>query len=188
MNPTRYQQHQAVNINKIRGQALCFGDSVTTDEILPSEHMQYTDINYLSSKAMSGIRPTFIEEVKVLGGCILVAGINFGTGSSREQAVDCLKGANVKAVIAESFQGIFFENACNIGLPILVVPKISQMVKEMDILQIDIDSALIINQTRGLSLLGVPIPQILLEKLRGGGLMPMLKHYIIAHGMDKPYD
>jgi 3-isopropylmalate/(R)-2-methylmalate dehydratase small subunit len=177
-------------ITDLRGPCICFGDNVSTDEILPSEYMQYTDVEFLATKAMAGIRPSFYGEAQALGGCVVVAGADLGIGSSREQAPDSLKGAGVRAVVAESIQELFFENACNVGLPALEVPglRAENGVMDGDVLQVDIEAAVVRNLTRGTSWSGTPLPEHALEKLRKGGLMPMLRSYIVKHGMDRPYE
>lgn len=175
-------------LRDIRAQALCFGVDVNTDDIIPSNNLQNIDIQFLATKAMSGLRPTFYEEVRALGGCILIGGVNFGSGSSREQAVDCLKAARVLAVVADSFRPIFFDNAFNVGLPVLAVPNIRAGVTERDVLHVDIENARVCNETTGRVFEGTALPPVGLAKLRQGGLLGNLRRYILDHGMDRPYE
>lgn len=174
-------------MKEIRGTVLAFGDGINTDDIIPSNYLQHTDVSFLATKAMEKIRPTFYDEVQALGGCIIVGGTEFGTGSSREQAPDCLKAAGVRAIIAESFRPTFFENSCNVGLPVLVVPGCSGWAKEGDELVVDFERAEARREADGSSRPGEPLPEHYLELVRQGGLLAALRDYIVAHGMDQPY-
>jgi 3-isopropylmalate dehydratase small subunit len=99
------------------GRALIFGNNINTDIIIPSKYLTSLDPDELAKHAMEGLDPNFAEKAK--SGVIIVAGKNFGCGSSREQAPIALKHAGVKCILAESFARIFYRNAINIGLPLL---------------------------------------------------------------------
>ena len=126
---------------KIHGKAIKYGDSINTDLIIPSKFLVYTNPEDLAKYAMVGIDPDFSLKVKKWN--IIIAGNNFGCGSSREQAPVALKYSGVKCVISDSFARIFYRNAINIGLPILEYDGISQIIKEGDELDIDLKIGLI---------------------------------------------
>ena len=119
----------------IKGRVWKFGDNVDTDAILPARYLIYTDPEELAKYAMTGIDEEFPK--KVNKGDIIVAGRNFGCGSSREHAPIGLKALGISLVIAESFARIFYRNAINIGLPLMECKGISKKVDEGDILEVD---------------------------------------------------
>ncbi|MEM0217341.1 MAG: 3-isopropylmalate dehydratase small subunit [Candidatus Nezhaarchaeales archaeon] len=161
-------------MNVIRGRVWKFGDNVDTDVIIPFKYKARTlDPKELAQHVMEGIDPEF--PVKVKPGDIIVAGRNFGCGSSREQAPLAIKAAGIAAVVAESFARIFFRNAINIGLPVLEVKGVSEKTFEGDVLEIDLAQGVVKNLTRGLTLKAAPIPDMLMEILRKGGLVNYLK-------------
>jgi len=152
---------------KIRGKALIYGDNIDTDIIIPGRYLVLQDPDELAKHAMEGIDPDFPKKARE--GVILVAGKNFGCGSSREEAPVALKHANVKCVIAESFARIFYRNAINIGLPI-VEAAIKGSVEEGDELMVDVINGVIENQSKGIKLKGNPLPPLALEIINAGGL------------------
>ncbi|MDH5815770.1 MAG: 3-isopropylmalate dehydratase small subunit [Candidatus Nezhaarchaeota archaeon] len=161
-------------MNVIRGRVWKFGDNVDTDVIIPFKYKARTlDPKELAQHVMEGIDPDFPRKVKP--GDIIVAGRNFGCGSSREQAPLAIKAAGISAVVAESFARIFFRNAINIGLPVLEVKGISRETCEGDVLEIDLAQGVVKNVTRGLTFKAIPIPDVLMEILRKGGLVNYLK-------------
>ncbi|RJS91465.1 3-isopropylmalate dehydratase small subunit [Candidatus Bathyarchaeota archaeon] len=161
---------------KVSGKAVIFGDDVNTDVIIPSKYLTSLDPNELAKHAMEGIDPDFAEKAKK--GVILVAGKNFGCGSSREQAPIALKYAGVKCVLAEFFARIFYRNAINIGLPVLESPGISKEVDEGDILTVDLENGKIVNETKNKILEAVRLPDFILEILKDEGLINHLKKKI----------
>lgn len=163
----------------LSGKAIKFGDNIDTDVILPGKYLILTDPEELGKHAMEGISRDFVT--KSSKGSILVAGENFGQGSSREQAPVALKGAGVKCVLAESFARIFYRNAFNVGLPVLECPGIKSKVEEGDEISIDLEQGTINNATKGLSMTGNPIPDFLLAILRDGGIIENLRRKS-AHG------
>jgi len=157
----------------ISGKVVKFGDSVDTDVILPGKYLVHTDPMELAKYAMRGLDPTFPQKVK--GGALVVAGKNFGCGSSREQAPLALKYAGVNCVLAESFARIFYRNAINIGLPVLECPGISGRVEEGDELMVDLRAGEVRNQTKNLTLRATRLPEFILETLNDGGLIEHLR-------------
>lgn len=159
--------------NKIFGKAVKFGDDIDTDVILPAKHMVHIDPNELARHAMEGIDPDFGS--KAQKGVILVAGKNFGCGSSREQAPISLKYAGVKCVVAESFARIFYRNAINIGLPAVECTSISSHVEDGDELSVDFENGLIENLSKGTAFQSARLPPFILDILSSGGLIENLR-------------
>jgi len=152
------------------------GNNIDTDVILPGKYLVLTNPEELAKHAMEGIDPTFTQKVK--DGAILVAGENFGCGSSREQAPIALKHAGVKCILAEFFARIFYRNAINIGLPVIEYKGISKIVDEGDLLTVDLKSGKIINHTKNKVLNIQPISKFILEILEVGGLIEKLKQEV----------
>jgi len=158
----------------VSGKAVKFGDNVNTDVILPGKYLVLTlNPEELAKHAMEGLDPNFAERAR--GGAILVAGKNFGCGSSREEAPLALKHAGVKCVLAESFARIFYRNSINIGLPVLECPEISSRVKEGDTLDIDLKAGIVKDQTKNLTLQVTKLPDFIMEILDDGGLIEHLR-------------
>jgi 3-isopropylmalate/(R)-2-methylmalate dehydratase small subunit len=156
----------------VEGRAIKVGDNIDTDVIIPAKYLVYTDPAILGKHAMEPLDPNFYEKAK--GGVILVAGRAFGMGSSREQAAIALKAAGVKAVLAESFARIFYRNAINNGLPVLVVPGVSRLINENDKVRVVVDTGEItVNDSRVIK--AKPITGVALEILLKGGLLNYLK-------------
>lgn len=156
----------------VSGKAILFGDNINTDIIIPSKYLTSLDPNELAKHAMESIDPSFPNRAKE--GVIIVAGRNFGCGSSREQAPLALKYAGVNCIIAESFARIFFRNAINIGLPILEAAGISGEINEGDILKIILEEGKIIDETKGRVFSASRLPDFILEIIRDGGLIEHL--------------
>ena len=156
----------------VEGRVIKVGDNIDTDVIIPAKYLVYTDPAILGKHAMEPLDPNFYEKAK--GGVILVAGRAFGMGSSREQAAIALKAAGVKAVLAESFARIFYRNAINNGLPVLVVPGVSRLINENDTVRVVVDTGEIpLNDSRVIK--AKPITGVALEILLKGGLLNYLK-------------
>ena len=149
--------------------AWVFGDSVDTDVITPGRYMKF-GVEEIAQHCLEAVSPDFASQVKP--GDVVVAGRNFGCGSSREQAPAALKQLGVAAVIAESFAGIFFRNSLNLGLPALVC-KEAKSIRDGDSLKIDYDKSVIVNG--GELLPFEPIPPHLLQMVRDGGLLAHLE-------------
>jgi len=157
----------------VRGRVWKFGDDVNTDVIYPGKYLPLTDPEEMAAHAFEGVRPEFAKEVKQ--GDIVVAGRYFGCGSSREQAATCLRALGVGVVVAESFARIFYRNAINQGLPILVCPGISEQVEEGQELEVDLRRGSVKNLTTGAVLQAQPLPEFVLGILEAGGLIPWLR-------------
>ncbi len=156
----------------ISGFVIKVGDNIDTDIIIPGKYLVYTDPETLGKHAMEPLIPEFYKRAK---GAVLVAGKNFGMGSSREQAVVALKGAGVKAVVAESFARIFYRNAINQGLPVVEAPGISKEVEDGDEIEIDLERGVVRIPKKGKEIKATKMPPMLLEILKEGGLVPYLK-------------
>ncbi len=163
-------------MNVIRGRVWKFGDNIDTDVIIPFKYKARTiDPKELAQHVMEGIDPDFSKKVKP--GDIIVAGKNFGCGSSREQAPLAIKAAGIAAVVAESFARIFFRNAINIGLPVLEVKGIFEKTDSGDLLEIDLSQGMVKNLSKGLTFKAAPMPDMLMEILKEGGLVNYLKKH-----------
>jgi 3-isopropylmalate/(R)-2-methylmalate dehydratase small subunit len=158
---------------KVSGKAVKFGDNVDTDVIIPAKYLVHMDPNELARHAMEGLDPNFAAKAET--GVILVAGKNFGCGSSREQAPIALKYAGVKCVVAESFARIFYRNAINIGLPVVESAVLSNNVDEGDELAVDLENGVIENRSKGTTFPAAKLPQFILEILSNGGLIENLR-------------
>jgi 3-isopropylmalate/(R)-2-methylmalate dehydratase small subunit len=158
---------------KVSGPAIKFGINIDTDVILPGKYLVLISPNELAKHVMEGLDPSFPQ--KAAKGIVLVAGRNFGCGSSREQAPLALKYAGVKCVAAESFARIFFRNAINIGLPVIECRGILAAVDSGDEVVIDFDSGEIQNKFTGKILGGVRLPSFIQEILADGGLIENLQ-------------
>lgn len=157
----------------ISGKAVKFGDNINTDVILPGKYLVLIDPNELSQHAMEGLDSAFVKKAK--DGVILVAGKNFGCGSSREQAPLALKYAGVKCALAESFARIFYRNAINIGLPIAECKGVASKVEEGDELTVDLKNGTVKNQSKDIALNATRLPPFILEILSDGGLIENLR-------------
>ena len=160
----------------IYGKTIKFGDNVDTDVILPGQYLVLTDPMELAKHAMEGLDPAFTR--KIQDGAIIVAGKNFGCGSSREQAPLALKHAGVKCVLAESFARIFYRNAITIGLPVLECPGVSSKVEERDELVVGLRAGEVENKSKNLVLQATQLPEFIMEILDDGGLIEHLRRRI----------
>lgn len=149
-----------------------FGDDVNTDLITPGRYTITTDKTKLGKIAFIELRPEFVKEVKE--GDVIVAGKNFGCGSSREHAPVAIKAAGVSAVIAKSFARIFFRNAINIGLPLLVCEEVDA-IDDGDLVEINFDTGEIRDETKDIVLKTKPMPKFIQKIVEKGGLVNFLK-------------
>jgi 3-isopropylmalate dehydratase small subunit len=166
-------------MEKVKGRVWKFGDNINTDEIIPARYLNTTDINELAKHCMEDADPEFMRKCKP--GDIIVAGKNFGCGSSREHAPLAIKGAKISTVIAESFARIFFRNAINIGLPILQIPNIHSKVDEGDILEIDFVSGIVKNLTKNETYQAMPFPKFMQEIILANGLLNYVVNKVKAN-------
>ncbi len=161
---------------KLRGRAWKFGDSVNTDAIISGKYKFETlDLKELSKHAMESIAPEFAKEVE--RGDIMVAGRNFGCGSSREQAPLVLKHLGLGGVVAKSFARIFYRNAINVGLPVVEGEGVFDETDEGDRLEIELDKGIVRNLSKGKTFSARPMPRFLLEILKDGGLVKHFKKW-----------
>lgn len=166
---------------KIRGKIWKFGDNIDTDAIIPARYLNTSDPKELAKHVMEDADKEF--PMKVKEGDIIVAGKNFGCGSSREHAPIAIKAAGVQAVIAKSFARIFFRNAFNIGLPIFEVPELVDEATDGDEIEIDMDSGEIVNLTKGKKYKTKPIPDFMQELIKAGGLVEWTKKRLTMEGI-----
>ena len=157
----------------MKGTAWKFGNDIDTDIIVPGRYLIYTDEERLSSHCMEGLDPDFDKKCKK--GDFIVAGTNFGCGSSREHAPIALKGVGVSAVIAESFARIFYRNATNVGVPLLEAPGITQIIENGDEIEVDMDEGTI-TASNGEKITFKKLPPFMMEILEQGGLIEYLKN------------
>lgn len=157
----------------IKGKVHKFRDDINTDEIVPAKYLNTIDPKELAEVVMSGIDENFSKKVK--SGDIIVAGRNFGCGSSREHAPLAIKSAGIQCVIAESFARIFFRNSINIGLPILESREASKEINDGDIVEIDTHKGAIKNLTSDEEYNSKPFPKFLEKLIKRGGLINWIK-------------
>jgi 3-isopropylmalate/(R)-2-methylmalate dehydratase small subunit len=150
-----------------------FGDDINTDEILPARYLNTSDPAELAKHAMEDADPEFVTKAKP--GDFVVAGKNFGCGSSREHAPVALKAAEVAGVIAASFARIFYRNAFNMGLTILEAPDAVKEIEGGQEISVNFDTGEITNLTTGKKYSSRPIPPFMQELLADGGLMAHIK-------------
>ncbi len=161
---------------KFSGKAWKFGDDIDTDVIIPARYLNTTKAEELAKHCMEDADPHFAG--KVNRGDIIVAGKNFGSGSSREHAPIAIKAVGVSCVIAESFARIFYRNAINIGLPILEAPIAAKEIEEGNIIEVDANSGIIFNVSKGKTYQAVPFPPFIQEIIAAGGLIPYTERRI----------
>ncbi len=158
---------------KVSGKVFKYGDNVDTDVIIPARYLNTSDPAELSKHCMEDIDKDFVKNVNK--GDIIVAGYNFGCGSSREHAPLVIKTCGTGCIIAKSFARIFYRNAINIGMPILECPEAAEEIKSGDEVEINFDTGSIINYTSGKTYIAQPFPAFIQDIIRGGGLLSSIK-------------
>jgi 3-isopropylmalate dehydratase small subunit len=158
---------------KVQGKAWKLGDNVDTDLIIPARFLNVSDKDEMGKKCFADLRPDFVGGVSP--GDILVAGSNFGCGSSREHAPWALKRAGVGAVIARSFARVFYRNAFNIGLPIVESEEAPEQIEEGEEVFLDFSTGEIVNKTSGRRFLAKPVPPFMRAIIEAGGLVEYVK-------------
>jgi len=156
-------------MESIKGKVWKFGNNINTDEIIPARYLNTSDPEELAKHCMEDADAQFIK--KYSPGDIIVAGNNFGSGSSREHAPIAIKAAKISTVIADSFARIFYRNAINIGLPILQIPGISEKVDEGDVLEVDFVKGEVRNITKNETYNAEPFPKFMQNIINSGGLL-----------------
>jgi 3-isopropylmalate dehydratase small subunit len=157
----------------IKGKSRVYGDNIDTDRIIPGKYTKTLDLSSLAAHVMEDLDPEFHKNFT--RGDVVVAGSNFGCGSSREQAPVALKMAGVSCIIARFFARIFFRNAINIGLPVLEIPE--HDIETGDELEIDLVNGAVKNITKGKVYTATKLPAVMLGIMNEGGLVPYLKKY-----------
>ncbi|WP_075719911.1 3-isopropylmalate dehydratase small subunit [Roseburia sp. 499] len=154
---------------KAHGTVFKYGDNVDTDVIIPARYLNSSDPKELATHCMEDIDKDFVNNVKA--GDLIVADKNFGCGSSREHAPIAIKAAGVSCVIAETFARIFYRNAINIGLPIIECPEAAKGIDAGDEVEVDFDSGIITNKTKGTSFQGQAFPEFMQKIIKAEGLI-----------------
>lgn len=156
-----------------KGSVFKYPDNVDTDVIIPARYLNTSDANELAKHCMEDIDTEFVKNVKP--GDIMVAGWNFGCGSSREHAPLVIKTCKTGCVIAKSFARIFYRNAINIGLPILECPEAAEEISANDEVEVDFDTGVITNLTGGKTYKAQPFPPFIQNIIKKGGLLASLR-------------
>ncbi len=158
----------------LKGRAWKFGDNISTDHITPGRYFHLrSNIQELAKHVMEDADPDFMKKFKP--GDFVVGGRNFGMGSSREHAPLALKVAGISAVLAKSFARIFYRNAINVGLPVLIVD--TDPIKSGDELEVDLSGGVVRDLTKKIELKAKPLPDIMIKILQAGGLVEFVKKY-----------
>ncbi len=162
---------------KYTGHVIRYGDNVDTDVIIPARYLNTSDRTELAKHCMEDLDPTFVGRVQQ--GDILVAGLNFGCGSSREHAPIAIQACGVSLVIAKSFARIFYRNAINIGLAIVECPEAAEAIAEGDEVEADLDAGIIRNLTSGAEYRTEPFPPFIQTIITHGGLMQAVRDGVL---------
>ena len=158
---------------KAFGKVHKYGDNVDTDVIIPARYLNTIDKRELASHCMEDIDKNFVNKVEA--GDIMIAGNNFGCGSSREHAPIAIKESGISLVIAKSFARIFYRNSINIGLAILECPEAAESISEGDKVEADLDKGIIYNRTTGESFETKPFPEFIQKIIENGGLVESIR-------------
>ena len=158
---------------KFTGTVIKYGDNVDTDVIIPARHLNTIDVKELASHCMEDIDKDFHKKIKE--GDIMVAGLNFGCGSSREHAPIAIKESGISLVIAKSFARIFYRNAINIGLAIIECPEAAEAIADGHEVEADLDGGVITDKTTGKTFATQPFPAFIQNIITAGGLVEAIK-------------
>jgi 3-isopropylmalate/(R)-2-methylmalate dehydratase small subunit len=158
---------------KFTGKVIKYGDNVDTDVIIPARYLNTSDHKELASHCMEDLDKDFTKKVEI--GDIMVAGDNFGCGSSREHAPIAIKASGISLVIANTFARIFYRNAINIGLAILECPEAVANISDGDKVEADLDNGVIYNRTTGKSFKTQPFPEFIQKIITCGGLIESIR-------------
>ncbi|MBZ2174025.1 3-isopropylmalate dehydratase small subunit [Schnuerera sp. xch1] len=159
--------------NIITGRAFVYGNNIDTDQIYPGRYLESVDPQDIKNHCLEGVDEKFAEEVRE--GDIVVAGTNFGCGSSREHAAISLKASGVSVILAESFARIFYRNATNLALPLMICKDISKKVKTRDILEVHVREGYVINKTSDVKINGGKIPDYIFNIIENGGIKKLFQ-------------
>ena len=158
----------------VQGNVIKYGDNVDTDVIIPARYLNTSDPRELAVHCMEDLDPGFAGKIKP--GDIIVAGRNFGCGSSREHAPIAIKASGISCVIAKTFARIFYRNAINIGLPIVECPEAAEDIGDGDVVEVDFDTGTITNMTKNKSYKAVPFPGFMQEIIKADGLVGYIRN------------
>ncbi|MDD3839910.1 MAG: 3-isopropylmalate dehydratase small subunit [Clostridia bacterium] len=153
----------------IEGKVIKYGDNVDTDVIIPARYLNTSNPDELASHCMEDLDKDFLN--KVQPGDVMVAGKNFGCGSSREHAPIAIKASGISCVIAQTFARIFYRNAINIGLPIIECAEAPKEIKDGDRIEVDVNQGIIKNITSGKEYSAQPFPEFMQDIIKVGGLI-----------------
>lgn len=159
---------------KFNGTAIKYGDNVDTDVIIPARYLNTSNHAELASHCMEDLDTTFVKRVNK--GDIIIAGQNFGCGSSREHAPIAIKASGISLVIAKSFARIFYRNSINIGLAIVECPEATDEINENDNIEADLDNGIIRNLTTGKEFKTAPFPEFVQKIIENGGLINSIEN------------
>jgi 3-isopropylmalate/(R)-2-methylmalate dehydratase small subunit len=157
----------------MEGRVWKFGDHIDTDIIIPARFLNVSDKNELARHCFEDLRPGFFEKVRQ--GDIIVAGTNFGCGSSREHAPLAIRESGIRVIIAKSFARIFYRNAFNIGLPLLESEEAADHIEESDRISVDLATGKISEKNNGAYFYAKPVPDFMREIIQAGGLVEYIK-------------
>lgn len=157
----------------IKGKTIKYGNNIDTDVIIPARYLNTSDEKELASHCMEDLDKDFLK--KINKGDIIIAGKNFGCGSSREHAPIAIKAAGISCVIAETFARIFFRNSINIGLPIMECEEAARDIEEKDEISIDVNSGVITNITKNKTYKASPFPEFMQKIIESQGLIGYIK-------------
>ncbi len=160
----------------IQAKAIKYGDNVDTDVIIPARYLNTSDPKELALHCMEDLDKDFVKKVQF--GDIMVAGKNFGCGSSREHAPIAIKASGISCVIAETFARIFYRNAINIGLPIMECPEAARDIEDGDMVSVDMQTGVITNITKNKSYIGTPFPGFMQDIMEANGLINYVKERV----------
>ncbi|MFX1453324.1 MAG: 3-isopropylmalate dehydratase small subunit [Promethearchaeota archaeon] len=164
-------------MDKIQGKVWKFGDNIDTDVIIPARYLNMTDANELAAHVFEPERGEHFDEV-IDGGDVVVAGDNFGCGSSREHAPIALKASGISCIIAKTFARIFYRNSFNIGLPLIIQREAADEIKEGETVSINLEKGMIKNESTGKEYPFSPLEGMIIKLLENNGLIP----YILNEG------
>lgn len=162
----------------INGKVIKYGDNIDTDVIIPARYLNTSDPKELAAYCMEDLDKDFVN--KVSEGDVMVAGKNFGCGSSREHAPIAIKASGISCVIAETFARIFYRNSINIGLPIIECEEAAREIKDGDKIEIDIKNGIIINKTANKTYKAEPFPEFMQKIINSDGLVNYVKERVNA--------
>ncbi len=161
---------------KVNGKVIKYGDNVDTDVIIPARYLNTSEPSELALHCMEDLDGSFAHRVQK--GDIIVAGSNFGCGSSREHAPIAIKASGISCIIAETYARIFYRNAINIGLPIIECPAAVRAISEGDNLEVDFDNGMVTNLTTGCEYQGAAFPEFMQQIISADGLIGYIKQNI----------